>query len=297
MSRASTEDLVWDVDGRGWPLAEHSRFVEAAGLRWHLQRLGPANAPRVLLLHGTGASTHSWREVAPALALRHEVLAIDLPGHAFTSAGPPGAHTLPGMAAAIAALLRTIDFVPASIVGHSAGAAVAVRMALDGLAAPRAIVSFNGALLPFGGLAGRLFMPAARLLASQPLVPKLFAAHSRDRRVVQRLVGSTGSRLDEQGFALYARLVRSPAHAAGALAMMARWDLRPLERDLPGLAACLHLVAAERDRTVPPTVAQRVRARLPQARLVRWNGLGHLAHEEAPERAAALIEAVSKESA
>ena len=36
-----------------------SRFVEAAGLRWHVQILG--NGPTLLLVHGTGASTHSWR--------------------------------------------------------------------------------------------------------------------------------------------------------------------------------------------------------------------------------------------
>jgi len=281
--------LAWARDGRDWPLREHSRFVEAAGVRWHVQRLGRIGGPRVLLLHGTGASTHSWRDVAPRLAPHAEVLSLDLPGHAFSSPAPPSGRSLPGMAAAIAALLRAVDFAPQVVAGHSAGAAIALRMALDGALAPRAIVSFNGALLPFGGVAGRLFVPAARLLAAQPLVPKLFAWRSRDPRVIARLIGGTGSALDARGVALYARLVASPAHAAGALGMMAHWDLRALRADLPRLAVPLHLVVAERDTTVPPVVGAEVRRLIATADLTRWAGLGHLAHEEAPERAANFI--------
>jgi len=281
--------LVWERDGRDWPLREHSRFVDAAGVRWHLQRLGPAGAPRVLLLHGTGASTHSWRDVMPRIAQRAEVVALDLPGHAFSSAAPPDGRTLPGMAAAIATLLREIGFAPDLVAGHSAGAAIAIRMALDGAIAPHAIVSFNGALLPFGGLAGPLFRPAARLLAAHPLVPKLFAWRSRDRRVIDKLIGRTGSSLDERGLALYARLIASPAHAAGALGMMANWDLQALRDELPRLAPPLHLVVAEGDTTVPPAVGAQVKALVPGARLMRWSGCGHLAHEEAPERAATLL--------
>lgn len=288
---ASPHDLSWERDGPDWPLHRHSRFIEASGLMWHVQQLGPS-APSVLLLHGTGASTHSWRGVAPRLAERFRVISLDLPGHAFTrsvdgdgGASQPAVHSLPGMAQAVAALLRKMGESPALVVGHSAGAAIGLRMVLDGLIAPRAVVSFNGALLPLGGVSGQLFSPMAKLLAMNPLVPRVFAWRAQDRRVLERLIGSTGSRLDEAGLALYGRLIRSPAHAAGALAMMAHWDLRPLQHDLPRLALPLHLIVGEQDRTVPPTVAQRVKTLLPGAELVRLPGLGHLAHEEAPDQA------------
>ena len=52
--------------GARWPRlaeSESSRFVEAADLRWHVQQMGAG--PVLLLLHGTGASTHSWRALAP----------------------------------------------------------------------------------------------------------------------------------------------------------------------------------------------------------------------------------------
>ncbi len=60
--------LRLDRDGKDWPLRDTSRFVEAGGLRWHVQMLG--RGPVLLLVHGAAAATHSWRDLAPMLA-RH----------------------------------------------------------------------------------------------------------------------------------------------------------------------------------------------------------------------------------
>jgi len=75
---------------------------------------------------------------------------------------------------------------------------------------------------------------------------------------LQRLIGSTGSTLDAEGEALYRRLVTDPNHVAGALAMMAGWDLDMLRAALPRLAVPLHQIVGGRDRTVPPADARRV---------------------------------------
>jgi len=277
----------WEHDGRDWPNREASRFVTAGGLRWHVQRLG--QGPTLLLLHGTGASTHSWRDLAPRLAARFTVVAPDLPGHGFTAPAPPGQATLPGMARALAALLQALDLAPQCAVGHSAGAAILARAALDGLIHPRLLVSLNGALLPLLGLPGRFFSPAARLLAAAPFTPRLFAWRAEGKGAVERLVNGTGSLLDARGIELYRRLVRRPEHVAGALQMMAHWDLAPLERDLPRLETTLALVVGSNDLTVPPVHAQRVKRLVPGATVITLPGLGHLAHEERPDDVAGLI--------
>jgi magnesium chelatase accessory protein len=281
-----TDNPRWGWDAHGWPNAAHSRFVQAAGLEWHVQRSG--HGPRVLLLHGTGAATHSWRGVLPLLAARFEVLALDLPGHGFTSTPPASRMGIGGMAADIAALLRAEDFAPEIIVGHSAGAAIAARLALDG-AAPCRIVSLNGALLPLTGMAGQVFSPVARFLVGMPMVSWMVAWRAADRTAVEKLLRDTGSTLDAAGIELYARLFRRPGHVAGTLAMMAQWDLHGFVRDLPRLAAPLTLVAALGDRTIAPATARRVQRLLPAARVVEWPGLGHLAHEERPELLNALL--------
>ena len=286
-----TGRLVWERDGRDWPHREASRFVSAAGLRWHVQRTGckPGSAPTLLLIHGTGGSLHSWRDVAPIFATQFDVIAFDLPGHAFTSAAPVAQMSLPGMAQALAALLGQLGAVPAVVIGHSAGAAIAAHMALAGLIAPRALVGLNAALLPLHGLPGLVFAPMARVLAGAAVVPRLFAWRAQQLASVERLIARTGSTIDATGVALYARLVRNPGHVAGALAMMANWDLEPLLAGLPRLAPAPLLVVGANDTTLPPDQADRVAARVPGARVVRLAGLGHLAHEERPHEVAQLV--------
>ncbi len=289
--------LDWAREGADWPHRECSEFISCDGLRWHVQRFActtPCASPpaRCLLIHGTGSSTHSWRDVAPLLQPDFEVLAIDLPGHAFTSLPSEGIGSLqlslPGMATALARLLSAQGYSPQLVVGHSAGAAIGARMVIDGALVPQLLVSLNGALLPLGGLAGRLFSPAARLMAVLPGVPRLFAWSASDAAVLQRLLESTGSTLDARGRELYARLAANPGHAEGALGMMAGWNLPAFERDLPRLRAPLALIVGSQDATVPPADADRVMARLasgvPVQKIV-LEGLGHLAHEEQPLRA------------
>jgi magnesium chelatase accessory protein len=275
--------LQWARDGAHWPLHGHSSFVSAAGLQWHVQRMG--TGPRVLLLHGTGAASHTWRALAPLLAPQAHLLLLDLPGHGFSDPLPPARCTLPGMAAALSALLSELQFAPDVVVGHSAGAALMLRLALsEGWTSQRRLVSVNGALMPFEGFAGWVYAPLARLMSSSTWVPQLVAWRGSKAAAVERLIGSTGSQLDPAGVALYQQLMGSPAHVAGALAMMAQWDLAPLLHDLPALACPLLLLAGALDTAVRPAQAQRVALRVSHARVKVWAGLGHLAHEEAPGR-------------
>ena len=290
-----TAGPVWERDGRDWPNRAASRFVTAAGLRWHVQMVG--KGPVILLLHGTGAATHSWRDLLPLLAQRFTVVAPDLPGHGFTSApAAPEGYSLPGVAREVAALLRELGVSPALIVGHSAGAAIGIRMALDGAVAPRAIISLNGALLPFPGMTNDLFVPAARFLASTPLTAWAVTMFAGNRLSVDRLLASTGSRIDAAGVRFYSRLIANPGHVRGALALMANWDLRSMVRDMAKLEPRLILVTGSKDGMVPSAEAYRIRAAVPKAEVVVLRGLGHLAHEERPEEIARLVDRIAAET-
>lgn len=288
-------DLVWSRDGGDWPNRDASSFVEAAGICWHIQKMG--QGPPLLLLHGTGAATHSWRGLLPLLARHFAVIALDLPGHGFTQSPPPRRLSLPGMAADIGALLGKLDVRPTIVVGHSAGAAILARMCIDGCMAPHLLVSLNGAFMPFGGIANHLFSPLAKFLVLNPLVPRVFAWQASNAGAVERLIANTGSTIDREGVELYRRLVRNPAHVASALRMMANWRLEPLLHDLPRLTPTLLLMVASNDRSISPAVAQQVREILPAALIERLPGLGHLAHEEQPQLIAQLVEKYAQANA
>ena len=202
----------------------------------------------------------------------------------------------PSVSALVTALGVDVDV----IVGHSAGAAIGARAVLDGALAPKAFVAINGAFLPLAGLPGLLFPPVARLMAATPLASQLFARRAWDRAAVEKLIGGTGSTLDAPGLALYGTLVRDARHAAGALGMMARWDLQPLARDLARLRTPLTLIVGANDRAVPPRDAQRVRAIVSASTLCSIEtvrGAGHLVHEERPAEVSALLLAAIQRAA
>ena len=169
--------MNWELDGRDWPNRALSRFVSVRPHRWHVQEAGDRDAgrPTTLLMHGAGASTHSWRDVLPELATDRHVVAIDLPGQGFTQLGSRSRCGLGAMAEDIATLLADQGWSPDAIIGHSAGAAIAAQLALDLPTPPRTLVSINGAFGAFKGPAGFLFPLTAKLLSMNPFSGPAFA--------------------------------------------------------------------------------------------------------------------------
>lgn len=279
--------LRWDFEGREWPNREHSRFVRAGSLDWHVQDMG--EGPPILLLHGTGSATHSWRDVMPVLAQHHSVVALDLPGHGFTRGKLSGGLSLRAISRVLADLLSALALEPALVVGHSAGSAIAIQWSLD-TKSKAPLVGLNPALTPFPGLAAQLFPAMAKMLFVNPFAPRLFAQIARVPGEAERfLARSTGSAIDEVGARCYRQLFGYSRHCAGALDMMASWDLDRLHTSLPQVSNRMLLVHADGDEAIPLTSVESALARLPNATLVQVPKLGHLAHEEKPEELAALI--------
>ncbi|MEO0410361.1 MAG: alpha/beta fold hydrolase BchO [Pseudomonadota bacterium] len=279
--------MDWLKHGSHWPHNAISRFVEAGGARWHVQRMG--QGPQILLLHGSGATTHSFAGLLPLLADSFEVIALDLPGHGFTSPLKSSQPTLPGVSQAIAALLKAENVDPALVVGHSAGGAIAVRLAAKQLIDPAGVISINGAFYPFPGAAALMFPAFAKVLFLNPFVPSLVARSASNPRRVAKLIDSTGSTLDAAGLELYRRALSSKNHVEGTLAMMANWDLVPMEEALKMLQLPVLQIIGGKDKTIRPSAAQKTASLLKQGQLIEFDGRGHLVHEEVPNKVADVI--------
>ena len=277
----------WARHGPDWPNAHASRFIRAGATRWHVQVDGPEDAPVLLLLHGTGAATHSFRSLFPLLAQSFRVIAPDLPGHGFTDARSDAALSLPGMAAALGALCDALEVAPDFGVGHSAGVPVLMRMALDRRAQFQRIMGINAALKPIEGNA--ILSPLAKLLFVNPLVPKLFAKRAATGGTVRSLLNRTKSDIDAEGMRCYETLACNPAHVAGALGMMASWDLHSLQKDFAALTPPVTLIVADDDPMVPPEASVAAAKRITAAEVLRFPTGGHLLHEVDPHSLARLI--------
>jgi magnesium chelatase accessory protein len=104
----------------------------------------------------------------------------------------------------------------------------------------------------------------------------------RRSRFVDSLLADTGSLLSAEGVQYYRQLLQNPEHVAGALNMMASWQLETLTERLSSLNTPLLLLAGENDRTISPSQATLVSERVACATAERLPNVGHLAHEENP---------------
>ncbi len=271
--------MDWARDGGNWPNRAHSRFVDARPHRWHVQEAG--DGPTLLLLHGAGGATQSWRDLFPALAARFHTIAVDLPAQGFTRCGARNRLSLARMSEDLAHLSAQESWRIDLIVGHSAGAALGLDLARR--VHPRGVVGLNSALGKFDGIAGWLFPLMAKALALNPLAATLLTRMPNGESRVRELLQATGSDFDHRTLELYVALASDRTHVAGTISMMAQWNIDSLLGQLDKIPCPVLLLAGARDGTVPPEVSRLAAARLSDGEARLLPGLGHLMHEEAPD--------------
>ena len=276
-----TSQTAWHAAAEFWPRADSSRFVEVGDIDFHVQVSGAGED--VLLLHGAGASAHSFSGLAARLSEGYRVIAPDLPGQGFSTLLPLEAVGLVPFADYLRELMSALEATPRWVIGHSAGAALGAQYALDTDTPPKGMLCINAAFNPFGSIAAPLFSKTAKWFARSHWLPKVLASPALRWRATGSMLADTGSTVDPLMSRCYDTLLGNPDHIAGTLRMMAGWDLPPLLRRLSSLQAPVWLAAAEDDRTISPERSTSVAHDLPLACSVRIPGLGHLAHEEDPD--------------
>jgi pimeloyl-ACP methyl ester carboxylesterase len=258
--------------------APPSAFVEVAGLRLHLRDTGPREAPAILMLHGFGASLHTWEDWARLLEADHRVIRLDLPGFGLTGADPTGDYTDARAIGVLRALMDRLGVARATLIGSSMGGRIAwvfaashpdrvaklVLLAPDGFASPgvaygrRQEVPLLMRVLPYT-------LPASMLRAN------LAAAYADPARLSEATVQRTHD------------LMLAPGVRRAIIARMRQVVLPEPGPLLRRITAPTLLIWGEQDRMIPIANAQDYLAALPDARLVALPGIGHVPMEEAPE--------------
>lgn len=256
-----------------------SQFVEAAGMRLHVRDTGPRDAPALLLLHGFGASLHTWDELAARLDGEYRVIRLDLPGFGLTGPDPGRDYSDARSHAVLMALMDQLGIARAVVAGHSMGGRIAwtfaalhpervkrlVLLAPDGFASP----GFTYGTAPKVPLLLRLLpyvMPTFLLRAS--LVP----AYADPAMVTDALVRRYRDMLLAPG-------VRGAILDRTAQAILV--DPVPLLRRI---VTPVLLLWGREDRMIPVGNADDYLAALPDARLMTFPGVGHVLHEEAADQ-------------
>ena len=263
-----------------WPNRSNSTFINSVNYNWHIQKLG-SEGKRLLLIHGTGASSHSWFPLTEDLKLDFEILSLDLPGHGFTKALTRQKKQLKNIVDQIYNLLQEINFIPEIILGHSAGAVIAYELAKKLENIPYT-VAINAAFGQFSGLAGVAFPYFAKIAAATTIPAKLLTLLASKQDLVQKLLSGTGSTIPREQIRCYQYLFSRPDHVDGTLQMMADWELGDFLDQLPRDTSPIHFFVGEKDKTVPSHISHSWARVISNSTLTECKGLGHLMHEEDP---------------
>lgn len=245
--------------------------------------------PAVLLIHGIGDSSESWRELIPSLARHHTVIAPDLLGHG-DSDKPRADYSIGAYANAMRDLLSVLDIDRVTVVGHSLGGGVAMQFAYQFPERCERLV-----LVSTGGVSHEVH-PALRF-ASAPnadmFLPLLSAPGARTiGKAALRILESLETKIGhdaEQLTRVFDALPDAAARRAFVRTLRAAVDWRGqaitmldrcyLAKDMPTL-----LVWGDRDGVIPVSHAYQVHAAMPGSRLEIFADTGHFPHQNDPRR-------------
>jgi non-heme chloroperoxidase len=251
-----------------------------SGLLLEFAEQGRLGGPTVLMLHGITDSWRSFEPVLPHLDPDWHVIALSLRGHGG-SAKPADGYTPAHMAGDVAQFIAAMELPPVVVVGHSMGATVALRLAVDHPGCVRALAGL-GTFASFRDKADLVEWVRSAIDPLADPVPRALADEfqrstlAQPDRVTEALIGT----MTEQSLKAPARVWRRGF--AGLLADEVAGDLHRIQ--VPVL-----LLHGECDAFVPAADLARLAAALPQAQAHTWAGAGHAMHWEQPARFAALL--------
>ncbi|MGW3988691.1 alpha/beta fold hydrolase [Streptomyces sp. NPDC004830] len=241
----------------------------------------------LLLLHGIGHHRQAWDPVVPALAAERDVIAVDLPGCGESPALPDGmAHDLPTMSAVLTAFLGALDIERPHVAGNSLGGLLALDLARASLV--RSVTALSPAgfwndterryafavLTAMRGIARRMPLPVVERLARPALGRTLLTSsiYARPgRRAPEAVVAETRALAGAQGFAETLRSGRTVQFT----------------HDIVGTPVTV--AWGNRDRLLVPRQGVRAKTVIPQARLVRLPGCGHVPMNDDPALVARVV--------
>lgn len=227
----------------------------------------------VLLLHGWGATKELMAPVAQRLP-GHRVIVPDLPGFGDT-APPPAAWGVDEYAAWVLALLDRLGVARTHIVGHSHGGRVAIALAA---ARPervdRLVLADSAGIRPRHGLRHHYRVRTFKLLR----------AAATWRWLPSPLRAAAAARARRRGSADYR------AASGTVRASMVRLVNADLRARLALLAAPTLLIWGEHDRETPLSDGRLMERLIPDAGLVVFEGAGHFAYAEQPERFGRIVD-------
>lgn len=253
-------------------------------------RAGPADAPPLLLVHGLGQNGFTdWLPVLPTLARQWRVLAVDLPGFGYSSS--PDAKLSPtNLARVLKASLDRHFSGPVSVVGHSMGGAVALRLASmePARVSQLVLVDVAGILhrTAFTKHSASLQLPAESM--PEPLREPVARLRDLGNVLIERLFGLPVDPTEvlRANDWLWGRVLRDRNNVNAALALVDE----NFSAAVHTLQQPVRLIWGEADGIAPLRTGELLARCLPRAQLETLRGVGHVPMAQATSEFMVLLD-------
>ena len=262
----------------------------------HLRDEGPrdgnADAPAIVLLHGSNADLHTWQPWAEALRRDYRVIRFDQRGHGLTGPAPDGDYTRDAFVANVDRVVRRLGLERFVLGGNSMGGGIALAYALEHPDKLAGLVLVDAAGAPVrrepveGEESGTNIgfaiaqMPVVNSLVTQ-ITPRSLIRQSLSQSVENQAI-VTDAAVDR-----YWELLRYPGNRAATLERFGTPREAFAAQDLAGLDVPVLVMWGEEDSLIPFAASAWFADALPNAQEVSYPGIGHIPMEEAPDRSAA----------
>jgi len=264
-----------------------SRFVDVNDLQVHYKTAGQGE-PALVLLHGFGASTFSWREVMGPLSEIGTVIAFDRPAFGLTERPLPGqwmGESPYGAEAQVeltVGLLDELGVERAILMGNSAGGTIALLTALAYPQRVQALVLVDPAVYAHGGSLGLIgfLINTPQMQRIGPLVARRIRAWGED---FARSAWHDPSRITAEVWEGYTKPLQAENWDRALWEVAQASRSHHLAERLTELRLPCLVITGDDDRIVPTEQSIRLADELPNAELVVIPDCGHIPHEECPE--------------
>jgi pimeloyl-ACP methyl ester carboxylesterase len=259
--------------------APPSEFVQVEGLRFHVRETGPKDGPALLMLHGFGASLHTWEPWAAALSNQFRTVRFDIPGFGLTEPDPTGDYSDERSIKLLSALMDKLSIERAVLIGHSMGGKLAWMFAAK---FPDRVSKLI--LVSPDGFESEGFEYGKK--ASVPMLVRLLPYTLPTFMVRMNLAPAYGepSALTDDALTRYRDMMLAPGSRAAMIARMEQVELQPPEPLLARIQAPTLLIWGEKDAMIPVGNAKDYIKALPDSRVVTLPHAGHLPHEETADQ-------------
>jgi len=251
-------------------------FTAADGAELSYTDSGPRGGIPLLFLHGWIATASIWTPVISLLAKRHRTVAIDMRGFGESSAAR-GPYRVETFADDLSALIADLDLDPSVVIGHSMGAAVAQRFAIDRPEAVEGLVLI--APVPVDGV------------AFPPKIDALFRSIPGNPDIANAWLAQLTHHPQPPAITALLRAGAAAAAAPAALESYESWSNLSFADEAATIETPTLVIAAAGDKPFTPDfVNKRTVALIEGSRLEIVDEAAHYVPLERPDRIAKFIE-------